>query len=64
MTGRTNLATGAIGEPAATHTRSFAVTTVTPSMLRAGPVSKENEPGALCIAFPPRKLATLTVGVT
>jgi hypothetical protein len=64
MTGITKPRDGSDREPAATHTRSFAVTTVTPSMLRAGPVSKENEPGALCIAFPPRKLATLTVGVT
>jgi hypothetical protein len=36
---RETLATGASGEPAA----SFAVTTVMPSMLRAGLISKENE---------------------
>ena len=39
------LATGAIGEPAATHTGSFAVTTVMPRMLRSGLISKENKPG-------------------
>jgi len=39
VAGGKTLATGAIGEPAA----SLAVTTAMPSMLRAGLISKENE---------------------
>ncbi len=45
MTGSKIPRGGAIGEPAAMCAGSFAVTTVMPSMLRAGLISKENKPG-------------------